>query len=43
MIDGWDTLEAMEKVPSDDKTFRPKQDFALKSITIHANPLAERD
>eukprot|EP00611_Tribonema_gayanum_P015498 TRINITY_DN27359_c0_g1_i1.p1 TRINITY_DN27359_c0_g1~~TRINITY_DN27359_c0_g1_i1.p1 ORF type:complete len:175 (+),score=26.85 TRINITY_DN27359_c0_g1_i1:44-526(+) len=39
IIDGWDTLDAMEKVPVGKKD-RPVTDIVLHSITIHANPLA---
>ncbi|CAG8445424.1 5684_t:CDS:2 [Dentiscutata erythropus] len=43
VIDGCDTtLDAIEKVPVDEKN-RPTQEIRIKSITIHANPLAERD
>lgn len=42
VIDGVDTtLDAMEKVPVDDK-YRPLDEFRLRSVTIHANPIAER-
>ena len=43
VIDGSDTtLDAIEKVPVDEK-HKPIQDIKIKFITIHANPLAERD
>jgi peptidyl-prolyl cis-trans isomerase-like 3 len=43
VIDGADsTLDAIEKVPVDDK-YRPRQEIRLKSVTIHANPIADRD
>ncbi|RIA92463.1 cyclophilin-like domain-containing protein [Glomus cerebriforme] len=43
VIDGSDTtLDAIEKVPVDEK-YRPIQDIRIKSVTIHANPLAEKD
>ncbi|KAI9136236.1 cyclophilin-like domain-containing protein [Paraphysoderma sedebokerense] len=41
VIDGFDTLDAIEKVPVDEKN-RPLQDIKIKSVTIHANPIAER-
>lgn len=42
VIDGMDTLDAMEKVPVKGKKKRPVTDIILKSVTIHANPLADR-
>ncbi|TPX47385.1 hypothetical protein SeMB42_g03327 [Synchytrium endobioticum] len=39
VIDGFDTLDALEKVSVDEKN-RPVQDVSIKSIIIHANPLA---
>ncbi|KAJ3406499.1 hypothetical protein CcCBS67573_g03233 [Chytriomyces confervae] len=39
VIDGMDTLDAIEKVPVD-KSSRPLQDIRIRNITIHANPLA---
>ncbi|KAL1918266.1 uncharacterized protein VTP21DRAFT_2926 [Calcarisporiella thermophila] len=42
VIDGADTtLDAIEKVPVDEK-YRPIQDVRIRSITIHANPIAEQ-
>lgn len=40
-IDGIEVLERMEKVPVDESD-RPKSEIVLKSVTIHANPIAER-
>ncbi|KAJ1504012.1 Peptidyl-prolyl cis-trans isomerase cyp10 [Coelomomyces lativittatus] len=40
VIDGFDTLDQMEKVPVDAK-YRPKKELQLLHVTIHANPLAE--
>ena len=40
VIDGLDTLDAMEQVAVDDK-HRPLREIKIKSVTIHANPLAE--
>ncbi|RKP08843.1 cyclophilin-like protein [Thamnocephalis sphaerospora] len=43
VIDGADTtLDAMEKVPVDEKN-RPIQEIRIRSITIHANPIADKD
>ncbi|CAM9949464.1 unnamed protein product [Discosporangium mesarthrocarpum] len=39
LIDGMDVLDAMEKVPVGKKD-RPTVDIILKSVTIHANPIA---
>ena len=41
MIDGWETLDDLEKVPVHEKTFRPTTEIRLRRVTIHANPLAE--
>jgi peptidyl-prolyl cis-trans isomerase-like 3 len=40
VIDGFDTLDELEKLPVREKSFRPLTNIALKSITIHANPIA---
>jgi hypothetical protein len=43
VIDGADTtLDSIEKVPVDEK-YRPKQEIRVRSVTIHANPIADRD
>ena len=39
VIDGMDVLDRMEKTPCD-ASDRPVQEIKLKSVTIHANPLA---
>lgn len=42
VIDGADsTLDAMEKIPIDEKN-RPLQEIKIRSITIHANPIADK-
>lgn len=41
VIDGMDVLDAMEKVPVGKKD-RPLSDIIIQSITIHANPIAEK-
>lgn len=42
VIDGADsTLDAFEKLPVDEKS-RPLREIRIKSITIHANPIAEK-
>lgn len=41
VIDGADsTLDAIERVPVNAKN-RPLEEIRLKSVTIHANPIAE--
>lgn len=40
IIDGMDTLDAIEKTPVDAKN-RPLKEIAIKSVTIHANPIAD--
>ena len=40
VIDGWETLEYLEKVPVDAK-HKPINDIHLRSVTIHANPFAQ--
>ena len=41
VIDGFDTLDDLEKVPVEDKTFRPTTEICIRRVTIHANPIAE--
>jgi len=41
VIDGFDTLDYIEKVQVDEKTHRPLNELHIHSITIHANPLAD--
>ncbi|GAA5808030.1 cytochrome P450 monooxygenase 4 [Mucor flavus] len=42
VIDGGDsTLDAFEKIPTDEKN-RPTQELRIRSITIHANPIADK-
>ena len=41
VIDGFDILDYIEKSQVNEKTYRPLSDIAIRSITIHANPLAE--
>jgi peptidyl-prolyl cis-trans isomerase-like 3 len=40
VIDGFDTLEQMEKIAVNPKTYRPLSDVKINMVTIHANPLA---
>ncbi|KAJ3665336.1 hypothetical protein Zmor_000835 [Zophobas morio] len=41
VIDGFETLDELEKVPVNQKNYRPLNDIRINSITIHANPLAQ--
>lgn len=41
VIDGLDTLDELEKLPVNEKTFRPLNDVHVKDVTIHANPFAQ--
>ena len=41
VIDGWDALAAIEKVPCNEK-HRPTTDVVVLGITMHANPLADQ-
>lgn len=41
VIDGLDTLDELEKLPINEKTFRPLNDVHIKDVTIHANPFAQ--
>ena len=42
VIDGWDTLDELEKLPVNPKNYKPVPGAEAKvtSVTIHANPLA---
>ena len=40
LIDGLDTLKAIEDVAASEKKCRPVQDIVIESVHIHANPLA---
>lgn len=41
VIDGLETLDELEKLPVNVKSFRPLADTKLNSVTIHANPFAK--
>ncbi|XP_072014526.1 peptidyl-prolyl cis-trans isomerase-like 3 isoform X2 [Amphiura filiformis] len=41
VIDGLDTLDELEKLPINEKNFRPLNECRLTDVTIHANPIAE--
>ncbi|XP_074858246.1 peptidyl-prolyl cis-trans isomerase-like 3 isoform X1 [Carettochelys insculpta] len=40
VIDGLETLDELEKLPVNEKTYRPLNDVHIKDVTIHANPFA---
>lgn len=40
VIDGFEVLDALEKVPVDEK-HRPTREILLKGVTVHANPIAQ--
>ncbi|XP_033643346.1 peptidyl-prolyl cis-trans isomerase-like 3 isoform X3 [Asterias rubens] len=41
VIDGFETLDDLEKLTVNEKNFRPLSDTRLSNITIHANPVAD--
>ncbi|XP_022906399.1 peptidyl-prolyl cis-trans isomerase-like 3 [Onthophagus taurus] len=43
VIDGFDTLDELEKLQVNPKNYKPLKDVKINSITIHANPIAETD
>ncbi|RXM94249.1 Peptidyl-prolyl cis-trans isomerase-like 3 [Acipenser ruthenus] len=40
VIDGLETLDELEKLPVNEKTFRPLNEVRIKDVTMHANPFA---
>jgi len=42
IIDGMETLDEFEKLPVDEKTFRPLNEVKIEHVTIHANPIADQ-
>ena len=42
VIDGFDALDAIERVPVGKKD-KPLSDIQLRTVTIHANPLADEN
>lgn len=40
IIDGLETLDELEKLPVNEKTFRPLTETRIKDVTLHANPFA---
>lgn len=41
VIDGFDILDDLEKLPVNEKNYRPFDEVRINSVTIHANPLAD--
>ena len=41
VIDGMETLDDLEKLSVNEKTYRPERDVRIQHVTIHANPLAD--
>ncbi|KAF1743435.1 hypothetical protein MXB_1807, partial [Myxobolus squamalis] len=41
VIDGFDALEELERLPTDPKNYRPFNSTYIQSVIIHSNPLAE--
>lgn len=40
VIDGFEALEELEKLPVNPKNYKPLTETRLQSVTVHANPLA---
>ena len=42
VIDGWDTLDELERIPVNPKNHRPLKgvEATINAVTIHANPMA---
>ena len=41
IIDGGETLDDLEKIPVNEKTYKPLRDVHIQKIKIHANPIAD--
>jgi peptidyl-prolyl cis-trans isomerase-like 3 len=41
VISGMDVLDFIEKMPVEPKSYRPLTDVCIRSVTLHANPIAE--
>nr|CAB3265067.1 peptidyl-prolyl cis-trans isomerase-like 3 [Phallusia mammillata] len=41
VIDGLDVLDELERIPVNEKTYRPLSDVKIQTVTIHANPIAD--
>jgi len=42
VIDGWETLDDLEKLPVNEKSYRPLTEVRIKNVTVHANPIADK-
>ena len=42
VIDGFETLDLMEKVPVDASNDKPTSPIVIESVVIHANPIADQ-
>lgn len=42
IIHGMETLDELEKLEVNEKTFRPQRTVKIESVTIHANPIADQ-
>lgn len=40
VIDGFDAIDELEKLPVNPKTYKPLVEKRINRVTIHANPLA---
>lgn len=40
VIDGFDAIDELEKLPVNPKTYKPLIEKRITSVTIHANPIA---
>lgn len=41
MIDGFEVLDDLEKLQVNEKNYRPLEEIRIRSVAIHANPIAE--
>ena len=41
VIDGTETLDDLEKVVVNEKTYKPLHDVHIQRVKIHANPIAD--
>ncbi|XP_006817606.1 peptidyl-prolyl cis-trans isomerase-like 3 [Saccoglossus kowalevskii] len=42
VIDGFETLDDLEKLPVSEKNYKPLNDVRIRTLTIHANPIADQ-
>jgi peptidyl-prolyl cis-trans isomerase-like 3 len=41
VLDGFEALDELEKIPVNEKNYKPEYDIKIKSVSIHANPIAD--